>query len=137
MLLLLVLLLQVFLAMQDRQIALRGKQNWYKDYYMPTPCDGLVIAGDIARGRTLVLYAAAACFTCCYSRAGGCRCCCLWLWVVGTIFCTLQVVIGVCGARANCLCCTPTSPVTSCNREQCKVMPMTTLHHFWCDVDFT
>lgn len=37
--------LQVFLAMQDRQIALRGKDNWYKDYYMPTPCDGLVIAG--------------------------------------------------------------------------------------------
>lgn len=38
--------LQVFLAMQDRQIALRGKENWYKDYYMPTPCDGLVIAGQ-------------------------------------------------------------------------------------------
>lgn len=36
---------QVFLAMQDRQIALRGKDNWQKDYYMPTPCDGLVIAG--------------------------------------------------------------------------------------------
>jgi hypothetical protein len=31
--------------MQDRQVALRGKENWYKEYYMPTPCDGLVIAG--------------------------------------------------------------------------------------------
>lgn len=40
--------LQVFLAMQDRQLALRGKENWYKEYYMPTPCDGLVIAGMAA-----------------------------------------------------------------------------------------
>jgi hypothetical protein len=38
--------MQVFLAMQDRQIAMRGKENWYKDYYMPTACDGLVVAGE-------------------------------------------------------------------------------------------
>lgn len=42
---LLLLLLQVFLNMQDRQLALRGKSSWVQDYYMPAPCDGLVIAG--------------------------------------------------------------------------------------------
>uniref|UniRef100_A0A383VN49 Rieske domain-containing protein n=1 Tax=Tetradesmus obliquus TaxID=3088 RepID=A0A383VN49_TETOB len=35
----------VFLNMQDRQLALRGKASWVQDYYMPAPCDGLVIAG--------------------------------------------------------------------------------------------
>lgn len=44
--LLLLLRVQVFLAMQDRQLALRGKDNYIKDYYMPTPCDGLVLAGE-------------------------------------------------------------------------------------------
>jgi hypothetical protein len=43
----LLLLLQVFLNMQDRQLALRGKSSWVQDYYMPAPCDGLVIAGGV------------------------------------------------------------------------------------------
>jgi hypothetical protein len=45
-LLLLLPLLQVFLNMQDRQLALRGKSSWVQDYYMPAPCDSLVIAGE-------------------------------------------------------------------------------------------
>jgi Tfp pilus assembly protein PilW len=44
-LLLLVVVVQVFLNMQDRQLALRGKSSWVQDYYMPAPCDSLVIAG--------------------------------------------------------------------------------------------
>jgi hypothetical protein len=45
----LLLLLQVFLNMQDRQLALRGKSSWVQDYYMPAPCDSLVIAGAACR----------------------------------------------------------------------------------------
>lgn len=37
--------LQVFLNMQDRLLAQRGKSAWAKDYYMPAPCDGLVATG--------------------------------------------------------------------------------------------
>ena len=41
--------LQVFLAISTNSSApARGKENWYKEYYMPTPCDGLVIAGMAA-----------------------------------------------------------------------------------------
>jgi hypothetical protein len=36
---------QVFLNMQDRLLAQRGKSAWSKDYYMPAPCDGLVATG--------------------------------------------------------------------------------------------
>jgi hypothetical protein len=39
-------LLQVFLNMQDRLLAQRGKSAWVKDYYMPAPCDGLVAVGE-------------------------------------------------------------------------------------------
>eukprot|EP00878_Enallax_costatus_P020758 GHUV01021951.1.p1 GENE.GHUV01021951.1~~GHUV01021951.1.p1 ORF type:complete len:210 (+),score=52.53 GHUV01021951.1:1892-2521(+) len=35
----------LFLNMQDRQLALRGKSSWTRDYYMPTQADGLVIVG--------------------------------------------------------------------------------------------
>jgi hypothetical protein len=41
-----VLPLQVFLNMQDRLLAQRGKSAWSKDYYMPAPCDGLVAVGE-------------------------------------------------------------------------------------------
>lgn len=42
-----ILPLQVFLNMQDRQLASRGKSSWVQDYYMPAPCDGLVVAGEL------------------------------------------------------------------------------------------
>ncbi|KAF6264884.1 hypothetical protein COO60DRAFT_1698021 [Scenedesmus sp. NREL 46B-D3] len=45
----------VFLNMQDRQLALRGKSSWVQDYYMPAPCDSLVVAGRRWAERALQL----------------------------------------------------------------------------------
>lgn len=50
--LLVALWLQVFLNMQDRLLAQRGKSAWSKDYYMPAPCDGLVAVGAAHAGIT-------------------------------------------------------------------------------------
>jgi hypothetical protein len=43
--LLLLLLLQVFLNMQDRLLSQKGRSTWSQAYYMPTPSDSAVIAG--------------------------------------------------------------------------------------------
>lgn len=34
----------MFLAIQDRELALRGRGNWAREYYMPVSCDSAIIA---------------------------------------------------------------------------------------------